>query len=425
MSAQKSKESCRKKWNSSKIHCSIFLHALLPKCRETCEDRSGLGPAHGAVSYDISLSLVGSSITSGDALIGTFLFGLVWSNRSQQTHMEYGAAGKAPSCHNGMDTPWLVMIFGVGHTKEKEPSTSWEARHQVSGLMRITKLTRQSWLLAQQGGALPHRRWMRGSIRSGALGFQCTASKISTSLPADHCCPILKLGCWIRDPYSRLDQYPIETGQSLEATGWETKRMLGLFLSSSRPRSRSSTKRWISSLDHKPLTPSSLGLRALGKGSCNGRPLGVKAKNGLMNRYVRPRSGPIHLLIVEAVRAKRSAFATEKANGQREGSRLSRTLVKLDSHRSSVYSTSIHHFEPYTEGFSIPAPSTYTAVKAPKGEFGVFLVSNGSNHPYRHKIRAPGSAHSQGLDSMYRHHMPAKVVTIICTQDIVSEEVDR
>ncbi|KAK1548822.1 hypothetical protein Q3G72_021604 [Acer saccharum] len=56
---------------------------------------------------------------------------------------------------------------------------------------------------------------------------------------------------------------------------------------------------------------------------------------------------------------------------------------------SSVYSTSIHHFKPYTEGFSVPAPSTYTAVEAPKGEFGVFLVSNGSNRPYRRKIRAP------------------------------------
>lgn len=92
---------------------------------------------------------------------------------------------------------------------------------------------------------------------------------------------------------------------------------------------------------------------------------------------------------------------------------------------SSVYSTSIHHFEPHTEGFSVPASSTHTAVEAPKGEFGVFLVSNGSNRPYRRKIRAPGSAHSQGLDSMSKHHMPADVVTIIGTQDIVSGEVDR
>uniref|UniRef100_A0A8K1W5Z0 NADH dehydrogenase [ubiquinone] iron-sulfur protein 2 n=1 Tax=Tribulus terrestris TaxID=210369 RepID=A0A8K1W5Z0_TRITE len=87
--------------------------------------------------------------------------------------------------------------------------------------------------------------------------------------------------------------------------------------------------------------------------------------------------------------------------------------------------SSIHHFELYTEGFSVPAPSTYTAVEAPKGEFGVFLVSNGSNRPYRRKIRAPGSAHLQGLDSMSKHHMPADVVTIIGTQDIVSGEVDR
>ena len=83
---------------------------------------------------------------------------------------------------------------------------------------------------------------------------------------------------------------------------------------------------------------------------------------------------------------------------------------------SSVYSTSIHHFELYTEGFSVPAPSTYTAVEAPKGEFGVFLVSNGSNRPYPSKIRAPGFAHSQGL---------ADVVTIIGTQDILFGEVDR
>ncbi len=90
-----------------------------------------------------------------------------------------------------------------------------------------------------------------------------------------------------------------------------------------------------------------------------------------------------------------------------------------------IYSTSIHHFEPYTEGFSVPTSSTYTAVEAPKGEFGVFLVSNGSNRPYRRKIRAPGFAHSQGLDSMSKHHMLADVVTIIGTQDIVSGEVDR
>jgi len=85
----------------------------------------------------------------------------------------------------------------------------------------------------------------------------------------------------------------------------------------------------------------------------------------------------------------------------------------------------IHHFKLYTEGFVVPASETYTAVEAPKGEFGVFLVSNGTNKPYRCKIRAPGFAHLQGLDFMSRNHMLADVVTIIGTQDIVFGEVDR
>ena len=85
----------------------------------------------------------------------------------------------------------------------------------------------------------------------------------------------------------------------------------------------------------------------------------------------------------------------------------------------------IHHFKLYTEGFSVPPGETYTSVEAPKGEFGVFLVSNGSNKPYRCKIRAPGFAHLQGLDFMSKDHMLADVVTIIGTQDIVFGEVDR
>ena len=85
----------------------------------------------------------------------------------------------------------------------------------------------------------------------------------------------------------------------------------------------------------------------------------------------------------------------------------------------------IHHFKLYTEGFSLPAGETYTAVEAPKGEFGVYLVSNGTNRPYRCKIRAPGFAHLQGLDFMSKNHMLADVVTIIGTQDIVFGEVDR
>nr|YP_009647139.1 NADH dehydrogenase subunit 7 [Chloropicon maureeniae]QBX98813.1 NADH dehydrogenase subunit 7 [Chloropicon maureeniae] len=85
----------------------------------------------------------------------------------------------------------------------------------------------------------------------------------------------------------------------------------------------------------------------------------------------------------------------------------------------------IHHFKLYTEGFHVPAGETYTSIEAPKGEFGVYLVSDGSNRPYRCKIRAPGFFHLQGLDFMSRHHMLADVVTIIGTQDIVFGEVDR
>ena len=83
------------------------------------------------------------------------------------------------------------------------------------------------------------------------------------------------------------------------------------------------------------------------------------------------------------------------------------------------------HCEQYTEGFTVPASETYTAVEAPKGEFGVYLVSNGTNRPYRCKIRAPGFAHLQGLDFMAKDHLLADVVTIIGTQDIVFGEIDR
>ncbi len=85
----------------------------------------------------------------------------------------------------------------------------------------------------------------------------------------------------------------------------------------------------------------------------------------------------------------------------------------------------IHHFKLFSEGTSIAAGETYTAIEAPKGEFGVYLVSNGTNKPYRCKIKAPGFAHLQGLNMMAKGHMIADVVTIIGTQDIVFGEVDR
>jgi NADH:ubiquinone oxidoreductase subunit D len=85
----------------------------------------------------------------------------------------------------------------------------------------------------------------------------------------------------------------------------------------------------------------------------------------------------------------------------------------------------IHHFKYFTEGSPIPAGETYMSVEAPKGEFGVFLISNGSTLPYRCKIRAPGYFHLQGLDFMSKGHLIADLVTIIGTQDIVFGEVDR
>jgi NADH dehydrogenase (ubiquinone) Fe-S protein 2 len=85
----------------------------------------------------------------------------------------------------------------------------------------------------------------------------------------------------------------------------------------------------------------------------------------------------------------------------------------------------IHHFKFYTNGINVPASETYVGTEAPKGEFGVYLISNNSNKPYRCKIKAPGFAHLQGLNMMSKGHMIADVVTIIGTQDIVFGEVDR
>jgi len=85
----------------------------------------------------------------------------------------------------------------------------------------------------------------------------------------------------------------------------------------------------------------------------------------------------------------------------------------------------IHHFKLYTEGYHVPAGETYTAVEAPKGEFGVYVVADGSNRPYRCKIRAPGFAFLQGTDFMSRGHMLADVVAIIGSMDIVFGEIDR
>lgn len=85
----------------------------------------------------------------------------------------------------------------------------------------------------------------------------------------------------------------------------------------------------------------------------------------------------------------------------------------------------INHFKLYTEGYKVPAGEAYAAVEAPKGEFGVYLISDGSSKPYRCRVRAPGFAHLQSLEFMVKGHMLADVVTAISTQDIVFGEVDR
>jgi NADH dehydrogenase (ubiquinone) Fe-S protein 2 len=109
-------------------------------------------------------------------------------------------------------------------------------------------------------------------------------------------------------------------------------------------------------------------------------------------------------------------------------------LIKTDDHKITppsreLLKTSmealIHHFKLYSEGILVPKGDTYAAIEAPKGEFGVYLVSDGSPKPYRCKIKAPGFLHLQGLDLMARNHLLADVVTIIGTQDIVFGEVDR
>jgi NADH-quinone oxidoreductase subunit D len=85
----------------------------------------------------------------------------------------------------------------------------------------------------------------------------------------------------------------------------------------------------------------------------------------------------------------------------------------------------IHHFKLYTEGFHVPAGEVYAAVEAPKGEFGVYLVADGTNKPYRAKLRAPGYLHLQAMDYVAKGHQLADVAAIIGTMDVVFGEIDR
>ena len=108
--------------------------------------------------------------------------------------------------------------------------------------------------------------------------------------------------------------------------------------------------------------------------------------------------------------------------------------VMIDNHKiappsrvdmKSNMESLIHHFKLFTEGFHVPPGEAYAAVEHPKGEFGIYIVSDGANKPYRLKIRTPDYVHLQSLDEMARGHMIADAVTIIGTQDIVFGSIDR
>ena len=85
----------------------------------------------------------------------------------------------------------------------------------------------------------------------------------------------------------------------------------------------------------------------------------------------------------------------------------------------------IHHFKFYSEGIVVSSGETYSCTEAPKGDFGVYLISNNTEKPFRCKIKAPGFAHLQALDAMCKDQLIADIVTVIGTQDIVFGEIDR
>merc|ERR1712123_35990 len=106
------------------------------------------------------------------------------------------------------------------------------------------------------------------------------------------------------------------------------------------------------------------------------------------------------------------------------GDSYDRYLMRMSEMRQSMEAL-IHHFKLFTQGFTVPAGATYTAIEAPKGEFGVYLVSDGSSKPYRCKIKAPGFLHLALVDHIGKNHMLADIVAIIGTLDVVFGEVDR
>jgi NADH dehydrogenase (ubiquinone) Fe-S protein 2 len=134
-----------------------------------------------------------------------------------------------------------------------------------------------------------------------------------------------------------------------------------------------------------------------------------------------------YLIRVEEMR--QSLTLIQQAMDKLETGPIKSTNYKITPPSRSEMKTSmeavIHHFKMYIEGISLNYGETYSATEAPKGEFGVYLISNNSEKPYRCKIKAPGFGHLQALNEMSKGHMIADVVTIIGTQDIVFGEVDR
>jgi len=134
-----------------------------------------------------------------------------------------------------------------------------------------------------------------------------------------------------------------------------------------------------------------------------------------------------YLIRVEEMRQSLSLI--QQAMDKLETGPIKSTNYKITPPSRSEMKTSmeavIHHFKMYTEGITLNYGETYSATEAPKGEFGVYLISNNSEKPYRCKIKAPGFGHLQALNEMSKGHMIADVVTIIGTQDIVFGEVDR
>lgn len=126
----------------------------------------------------------------------------------------------------------------------------------------------------------------------------------------------------------------------------------------------------------------------------------------------------------ESVKIIRQAIAKLRVTGGDVLARGKMTPPKRGEMKSSMEAL-IHHFKLYTEGFHVPAGEVYAAIEAPKGEFGVYLVSDGTNKPYRAKIRAPGFPHLQALDHLCKGHQLADVAAIIGTLDIVFGEIDR